>query len=96
MDKFEQMAQMMAQMSSEQVAEAMKKRRSMCTCGSCPTYNDCTRSKNQLLFCAVGKSEGCTLEMKGCVCPTCPVAADMGLTHSYFCARGSEKQQRGM
>ncbi|WP_067047442.1 DUF2769 domain-containing protein [Methanofollis ethanolicus] len=29
-----------------------------------------------------------------CICPTCPVARDMGLKYTFFCTRGAEKAQR--
>jgi len=34
--------------------------------------------------------------MKGCLCPNCPVTGIMGLSHAYYCAKDSEKEQRGM
>lgn len=95
MDKFIEMAKKMEQMSPEEKKQAMMKNRSMCICGGCPTYNPCMREKNELLFCAMGKS-ACAVEMNACICPTCPVTNMMGLTHAYYCIKGSEKEQRGM
>lgn len=96
MDKFEQAQEMMMKMSKEEMDKAMQMKRAMCTCGRCPSYTDCNKTKMEALFCAVGKTNGCEMVAKGCICPSCPVASDMGLTHSYFCVRGSEKTQRGM
>jgi hypothetical protein len=85
----------MESMSKEELAKTLDAKKGMCICGNCPSYDECTKNKEELLFCVIGKSE-CTITMKGCICPSCPVTSDMGLTHSYFCARGSEKQQRDM
>lgn len=95
MDKFMEMAKKMEQMSPEEKKQMMMKNRSMCICAGCPTYTSCMKEKNELLFCSTGKS-ACTVEMKGCLCPTCPVTGMMGLSHAYYCAKGSEKEQRGM
>jgi uncharacterized Rossmann fold enzyme len=95
MEKFLQIAKSMESMNKEELAKSLEAKKSMCICGNCPSYDECTKNKEELLFCAIGKSE-CMIAMKGCVCPSCPVTSDMGLTHSYFCTRGSEKQQRGM
>ena len=37
----------------------------------CPSYTTCMKEKDELLFCANGKSM-CTVEERGCICPTCP------------------------
>jgi hypothetical protein len=95
MEKFLEIAKSMEGMSQEEIAKSLEAKKSICICGDCPSYDECTKNKEELLYCATGKSE-CTITMKGCVCPSCPVTSDMGLTHSYFCSRGSEKQQRGM
>jgi len=94
MDKFEQIARMMAKMPMEENMKAMQMKMSMCTCPGCPTYTSCARNAKEVLFCNTGKSFMCISEEKKCICPTCPVAIDMGLKHSSFCTRGSEKAQR--
>ena len=63
--------------------------RSMCICESCPTYNECMRAQEQLLFCMNGKSPTCTFEKKGCRCTACPVAARSGWKETYYCILGS-------
>jgi hypothetical protein len=95
MDKFMEIAKKMEQMSPEEKNQAMMKNRSMCTCVQCPTYTSCMKEKDELLFCATGKST-CQVEIKGCICPTCPVTKEMGLLNAIYCVKGSEKEQRGM
>jgi hypothetical protein len=94
MDKFEQIAQMMAKMSPEELMKAMQMKRDMCTCPKCPTYNNCAKNAHELVFCNTGKSFMCISEDKGCICPACPVAIEQGLRYKSFCLRGSEKAQR--
>jgi hypothetical protein len=93
MGKWEEMQREMMSFSNEEKEKFDANAISMCICGDCPTYNDCSRGKMQLLFCTVGKSD-CTMTMTGCLCPTCPVTKDQGLTKSYYCIRGSENVQR--
>ena len=52
------------------------------------------RADDALLFCVTGKSQNCTFDKKGCVCPVCPVKAALGLTRSYYCIRGTEQEQK--
>ncbi len=61
--------------------------RPRCICPRCPTYDDCARKGNQLLFCMEGKS-GCRLQRYGCICPSCPVEKEQGFTGVYFCISG--------
>jgi hypothetical protein len=65
-----------------------------CICTTCPTYNECMRADDQLIFCLTGKSPTCTFDKKGCLCPACPVAKDLHLKSSYYCIRGSEQEQK--
>jgi hypothetical protein len=60
-----------------------------CVCMRCPTYqqSDCPKSKMEGLFCAKGQSS-CELEEKGCICGTCPVWDEYGLSKGYFCLHG--------
>ena len=94
MDKFEETAQMMAKMPPAEMMKAIEMKKEMCTCSKCPTYTNCAKNAKELLFCNAGKSFMCIPDEKGCICPTCPVAMDMGLKHSFFCTKGSEKAQR--
>ncbi len=65
-----------------------------CICPECPTYTDCARDAQELLYCVVGRSARCITEDLGCICPGCPVTAELGLVHLTFCIEGSEPEQR--
>jgi len=67
--------------------------RKKCICGPCPSYNECMRAGEELLFCVVGKSKDCIFEKKGCICPTCPVTKILGLKKAYYCIRGTQEEQ---
>jgi hypothetical protein len=84
------------QMGPEEMEAKKKQVMEMCVCGNCPSYKDCSQEggEKELGFCfpTVGKSK-CITEEKGCTCGGCPVTAQMGLKHTYFCTKGSEKEQ---
>ena len=61
----------------------------MCLCPGCPTHNECM--KNERIFCSRGKTE-CDLEKRGCLCGTCPVERNYGLTDFYYCTEGAAKK----
>ncbi len=65
-----------------------------CICGPCPSYTECMRAGSELLFCVTGKSQDCMFEKKGCICPTCPVRAVLGLKKAYYCIKGTEQEQQ--
>ena len=65
-----------------------------CICEPCPSYTECMRGGNQLLFCVTGKSRDCIFEKKGCTCPTCPVTKILGLKKAYYCVKGSNSEQK--
>ena len=94
LDKFEQAMEQMSQMTQEDRMKMVESKKKLCVCGGCPTYNDCARKKKELLFCALGKSQVCITEERGCICPSCPLTEQMGLKNQFFCTRGSEKDQR--
>ena len=73
--------------------QVMDAERTRCICDPCPSYNECMRADSQLLFCMTGKSPTCTFEKKGCLCPSCPVTRNHGLTKAYYCIRGSQEEQ---
>ncbi len=79
------------EMSPEELEATKKMILEMCLCKNCPTYVDCGEPGGYC-FVTIGKS-GCISEEKGCLCPSCPVTAKMGLKHMYYCIRGSEKEQ---
>jgi hypothetical protein len=70
--------------------------RKKCICVPCPSYNDCMRAGHERLYCIAGKSAKCTIETRACICPSCPLKAEIGLTKAYYCTRGSEKEIRGV
>lgn len=94
MDKFEQAVQAMAKMPPGELMKAMEENNRLCTCPSCPTYNNCAKKGKELMFCATGKSFMCISEDKGCICPTCPITGTLGLKYKSYCTKGSEKAQR--
>jgi len=100
MDKFErkmeEIRRMSEKMSEEEMNKSIEEEKKICLCPECPTYNDCTARQNQLLFCALGKSEGCEINKIQCLCPTCPVADEYGLKYTFFCDNGSEQELREM
>lgn len=53
-----------------------------CICPGCPSYP--YLCEGELLFCATGKS-GCTIDINGCICYSCPVYLDNNLIGLYFC-----------
>ncbi|WOF17294.1 DUF2769 domain-containing protein [Methanoplanus sp. FWC-SCC4] len=63
----------------------------MCTCKSCPSFEDCGENGG-FCFPTIGKSS-CIKTENGCICGGCPVYEKMGLKNIYFCIRGSEKEQ---
>lgn len=84
----------MMQMSPEEMEQKKQMILSMCICGSCPSWVDCGE-KGGFCFVKIGKSS-CIKEEKGCTCGGCPITEKMGLTHMYYCTKGSQKEQSGM
>lgn len=94
MDQWEEMAKSMEGMSEEDRNQLYKKTEVMCRCPPCPSMDKCAKDKGEIAYCMYGKSE-CSLTMKGCLCPTCPVKELFGLKYSYYCMLGDEKVMRG-
>lgn len=94
MDKFEHKMEEISRISEDEVNKVIEEEKKLCLCPGCPTYNDCMGGKNQVLFCALGKSEGCEINKIQCLCPTCPVTDEYGLKSIFFCSNGSEQEQR--
>jgi hypothetical protein len=80
-------------MESEQQAVIDANRRK-CICEPCPSYTECMRANEELLFCMTGKSPDCIFEKRGCLCPGCPVTKALGLKKAYYCIRGTEEEQK--
>ncbi len=94
MDKFEQILSDLRKMSAEEQAKTYDGLKPKCICPGCPTYTNCAKNAKELLFCAYGKSFLCIDREKTCMCPNCPVTAELGLKKNFFCTRGAEKAQR--
>jgi hypothetical protein len=78
---------------TDELKEIIEENWGKCICGRCPTYNECMRADESLLFCFTGKSATCTFEKKGCICPTCPVTKARALKKAYYCIKGTEQEQ---
>ena len=76
---------------SKEIEKKKKKVLDMCICPSCPSWEECGE-KGGFCLATIGKS-ACIEDEKGCICPGCPVTDELGLTHDYYCTRGSEKEQ---
>jgi hypothetical protein len=93
MDALEKTLESISKMRPAEVRTEMDDLRSGCDCPTCPSYDKCAKSKDELLFCFVGKSNCIDVDM-GCLCPSCPITHSQGLKHQYHCLRGSEMQLR--
>lgn len=64
-----------------------------CSCSNCPSYNNCSKEKKEVLFCAqeIGKSV-CDYKMNGCVCGKCLVHQKNDLKAGYYCIFGSAEK----
>ena len=94
MDKFENTMTTMSKMPASERMKMVKEKTGMCICPDCPTYTDCAKNAQERLFCIHGTSFVCISQEIDCLCPGCPVAADMGLLSNFFCTRGAEAVQR--
>ena len=96
MDKFEETINEVMSMSKTDRNNAIESYKGSCICHTCATYNQCAADANQKLFCVTGKSGDCITELKGCECPTCPLAKslEVGVIHNTYCLNGSEMEQR--
>jgi hypothetical protein len=74
--------------------QAMAQYRTRCICPVCPNHNTCAMSKHEWFYCFTGRSFLCIDFERSCICATCPVAKETGLTHEFFCTRGTETAQR--
>ncbi len=80
-------------LTPEEEQMVIEKRKKQCICDICPNYLDCARSKGEAAFCTLGGS-ACIEREEECLCSTCPLSREMDLRYSFYCTRGSEKQQR--
>jgi len=96
MDKFEEKINELEGMSEEEKNNLIEEMQKDCICPICPTYNECAKEANELLFCVVGKSEKCITKERGCMCPTCPFGQKygIGVKYNFYCIRDTELKQR--
>jgi len=94
MDKFEQAMKHLLGLGEIEQGKEIFAYRSMCVCPTCPTYNHCAKTNNELLYCLLGKSPSCIKNLKKCACVRCPVSFKMSLSRQFYCSRGTETEQR--
>ena len=96
MDKFEQLIHDVNELPESDRIKAVENYKGSCICQTCATYTQCAADTNQKLFCVTGKNENCITEIRGCECPTCPLAhsLNVGIIHNSYCITGSEMKQR--
>jgi hypothetical protein len=94
LDPFEARCRQMAECTAEERRVMIEEMRARCICPTCPTYTDCAKNNNELLFCDMGYSYMCIKFEVECLCPTCPVHDDLKMKHNFYCMRGAEKAQR--
>ncbi|MFA4861110.1 DUF2769 domain-containing protein [Methanoregula sp.] len=64
-----------------------------CICEPCPSYTECMRAGESILFCVKGKTKDCMFDRKGCLCPSCPEQpADR--REVYYCSSGTGPHSR--
>lgn len=61
-----------------------------CRCPTCPTQDDCMSEGGERLYCARGATD-CEAASRGCVCASCQVWKDNGLSEYYYCLRGAAR-----
>ena len=69
------------------------KKQSGCICEPCPSYNECMRAEENILFCVNGKTKDCMLDRKGCLCPSCP-EQPADCRDVYYCVSGTGRHGR--
>lgn len=94
MDKFDQTMEGISKKTKKEQADIVADLKSRCPCPTCPSYNNCALKAGENLFCVLGKSFMCISQDKGCFCPQCPIAKEVGLKYHDFCFKGSEMAQR--
>lgn len=79
------------EMDPEQMKQKEEEVKTICICRSCPTY---VSGADPVGYCfpTIGKNDKIENEDQ-CICPGCPVFSEISLTKTFFCTRGSEKEQ---
>jgi hypothetical protein len=97
MDRFEELLEWLRVTGKHEAGRRMASlANEQCICPACPLFSDCSREKQENLFCVIGSGKDCSYDasLEGCLCPQCPLTEDFDLTKTYYCALGSEKQLR--
>jgi hypothetical protein len=94
MTPFIQSLQKIRDLPQSEQSQVLAKYRLMCICPVCPNHNTCAMSKYEWFYCMTGKSFLCIDFERTCICETCPVAKELGISQSFFCTRGAETAQR--
>jgi hypothetical protein len=90
----EKIMEKISNIPKEEHTKTIEANKKLCICPECPTYNDCAKEQDELLFCILGKSETCITKESGCICPACPITEKLGLTKQYYCTKGTEQEQK--
>jgi len=93
MSRYEEMLLKMEKIGEDERIALLNRNRGLCICPKCPTYYNCIKENLERLYCWTGKSL-CGGDPAGCLCPTCPVAAPMGYSPTYYCTGGLERELR--
>lgn len=90
MNKMQKMDEMMSKMSESEKMMMREKMTGMCMCHDCSTMKDCDMNMNmdcsmpsqKGLFCSMdmAKADMLKSEMMDCMCNSCKVASDMGMS----------------
>lgn len=62
----------------------------ICQCLDCATHNECAKRTGERLFCVASRSPVCIEAKRGCLCPDCTIAEELGFRGTYHCIEGAE------
>ena len=93
MARFEKEMKRLFALSSAEQDKFIAANKPLCSCPTCSTYG-LGPMGGEALYCLFGKSPTCVKNLKVCACKTCLIHSRMGLSRGFFCARGSEAEQR--
>ncbi len=66
--------------------------REKCHCSFCPSNINC---KKGVLYCAKGRDD-CEIEIKGCLCNTCPIYFEYRLENLYYCDKDEIDENKSL
>jgi hypothetical protein len=82
------------EMSDDERNKTITDLRKDCICHTCPTYNNCTRESEELLYCILGSSD-CPIHKRKCLCPqNCPIYERFNLKSSFYCSFNKKKRDQ--